>query len=129
MKIVADTNTFLAVALHEPERDFLIRHTRGYDLVAPEILPFEIGKALTAMMKKRILKAEEVINSWDMVKRIPVELLHIDIRSALQIGVKFNLYAYDAYFLECANRFRCPLLTLDLGMRRIAREVGITILE
>ena len=98
-------------------------------MVAPEILPFEIGKALTAMMKKRILKAEEVINSWDMVKRIPVELLHIDIRSALQIGVKFNLYAYDAYFLECANRFRCPLLTLDLGMRRIAREVGITILE
>jgi hypothetical protein len=32
-------------------------------------------------------------------------------------------------FLECALNLRSPLLTLDLGMKKVAREIGITILE
>ncbi|HLA28242.1 MAG TPA: hypothetical protein VJZ49_10150, partial [Syntrophales bacterium] len=63
MKIVADTNTFIAVALNEPEKDMIIRITEGHDLVAPEVLPFEIGNALTAMMKRNALKADEVISA------------------------------------------------------------------
>ena len=129
MKIIADTNTFIAVALNEPEKDLIIRLTEGCELVAPEALPFEIGNALTAMMKKSVLQADEVASSWEIVQHIPVDLRHIDIKSALKIAIKFNIYAYDAYFLECADSLRSPLLTLDRGMKRIAREIGITILE
>lgn len=129
MKIVADTNTFIAVALNEPEKDLIIRLTEGCDLVAPEILPFEIGNALTAMMKKSIMQADEVVSSWEIVQLIPVDLRRIDIKSALKIATKFNIYAYDAYFLECADSLRSPLLTLDRGMKIIARKIGITILE
>jgi predicted nucleic acid-binding protein len=129
MKIVADTNTFIAVALNEPEKDLIIRLTEGCDLVAPEVLPFEIGNALTAMLKKSTLQAEEVISSWEIVEHIPVDLRRINIKSALKIATEFNIYAYDAYFLECAGSLRSPLLTLDRGMKRIAREMGITILE
>jgi predicted nucleic acid-binding protein len=129
MKIIADTNTFIAVALNEPEKDLIIRLTEGCELVAPEVLPFEIGNALTAMMKKSVLQADEVASSWEIVQHIPVDLRHIDIKSALKIATKFNIYAYDAYFLECADSLRSPLLTLDLGMKRISREIGITILE
>jgi hypothetical protein len=50
MKIIADTNTFIAVALNEPEKDKIIRLTDGHDLIAPDVLPFEIGNALTAMI-------------------------------------------------------------------------------
>lgn len=129
MKIIADTNTFIAVALNEPEKDLIIQLTEGCELVAPEVLPFEIGNALTVMMKKNVLQADEVASSWEIVQHIPVDLRHIDIKSALKIATKFNIYAYDAYFLECAGSLRSPLLTLDRGMKRIAREIGITILE
>ncbi len=129
MKIIADTNIFIAVALNEPEKSRIIRLTEGHDLIAPDILPFEIGNALTAMMKKTALKKEEVLVVWELVQQIPVDLRHTDIQSALKIAIKFNLYAYDAYFLECAFNLRSPLLTLDFGMQRVAREIGITILE
>jgi predicted nucleic acid-binding protein len=129
MKIIADTNTFIAVAINAPEKDRIIRLTEGYDLIAPDVLPFEIGNALTAMMKKNALKKEEVASTWEVVQQIPVDLRHTDIKSALDIAIRFNIYAYDAYFLECADNLRSPLLTLDLGMQRIAREIGITILE
>ncbi len=51
MKTMADTNTSIAVALNEPEKDRIIRLAEGHDLIAPDVLPFEIGNALTAMMK------------------------------------------------------------------------------
>jgi len=129
MKIIADTNTFITVALNEPEKIRIIQLSEGHDLIAPDVLPFEIGNALTAMMKKNTLKKEEVASVWEIVQQIPVDLRHTDIKAALNIAVKYNIYAYDAYFLECADNLRSPLLTLDLGMQRIAREIGITILE
>ena len=129
MRIIADTNIFIAVALNEPEKDKIIRLTEGHDLIAPDVLPFEIGNALTAMLKKNALQKEEVVSAWEIVQQIPVDLRPTDITSALRIAIQFNLYAYDAYFLVCAEYLRSPLLTLDLGMQRAAREIGIPILE
>jgi predicted nucleic acid-binding protein len=129
MKIIADTNTFIAVALNEPEKAKIIQLTEGHELIAPDVLPFEIGNALTAMMKKNTLRKEEVESAWEIVQQIPVDLRHTDIKSALSIAIKFNLYAYDAYFLKCAENLHSPLLTLDHGMQRVAQEMGITILE
>ena len=129
MRIVADTSTFLAVALNEPEKNSIVRLTGSCDLVSPEVLPFEIGNALTAMLKKGSLQADEVASSWEIVQRIPVDLRSINMEAALKIATEFNIYAYDAYFLECADRLRSPILTLDRGMKRIAREMGIAILE
>jgi predicted nucleic acid-binding protein len=119
----------IAVALNEPEKDRIIQLTEGHDLIAPDVLPFEIGNALTAMMKKNSLRKEEVASVWEIVQQIPVDLRNTDIKSALRIAIKFNIYAYDAYFLKCAENLRSPLLTLDINMKRVAREIGITILE
>jgi len=129
MKIVADTNTFLAVALNEPEKNLIIKLTEGCSLIAPAVLPFEIGNALSAMAKRRLLGSKELIAAWEMVQRIPVELRQVDVRSALEIALKFNIDAYDAYFLECAASTRSSLITLDRAMRKTASTMGITLLE
>ena len=129
MKIIADTNTFLAVALDEPEKSQIVRVTTGHDLVAPEVLPFEIGNALTAMLKKGAISPEEVPAAWDAVDAIPVDLRCLDMRAALELAVRFGIYAYDAYFLECALSLRLPLLTLDRSMKHVARELSIPIVE
>jgi len=129
MKIITDTNIFIAVALNEPEKNRIIQLTEGHDIIAPDVLPFEIGNALTAMMKKNTLKKDEVTSAWEALQNIPVDLRRTDIKSALQISINYNIYAYDAYFLECAVNLRSPLLTLDLGMQRVAREIGIAFLE
>ncbi len=129
MKIIADTNAFIAAALNEPEKDMIISLTEGHDLVAPEVLPFEIGNALTAMMRRNVLEVDEVILAWDMIQQIPVDLRRIEIRAALDIATQYNIYAYDAYFLQCALNLRSPLLTLDRQMKGIAQKIGIQILE
>ncbi len=129
MKIVADTNTFLAVALEEPEKANIIQLTKGHDLVAPEVLPFEIGNALAAMLKKHKLNTDQMISVWNTVQTIPVEYFRVDILAALELTARCNIYAYDAYFLECAIRLRCPLLTLDRRLKVVAENNDVKIQE
>ena len=129
MKVIADTNVFIAVALNEPEKARIVRLTKDHDLAAPDVLPFEIGNALSAMLKRRTLNFEEVMAAWDSVNDIPVELCTIDIRFALEVASQKKIYAYDAYFIVCAMQARVPLLTLDRGLEQVARELHVTILE
>lgn len=129
MKIVADTNTFLAVALNEPERDWLIDISDGHDLTAPAVLPYEIGNALSSLVRREVIPSRQLEAVWNAAISIPVELASIDTRAALLLAGRFRIYAYDAYFLQCSLETKCPLLTLDQGMKRIAKELSIRLVE
>lgn len=129
MKIIADTSVFMAVVLNEPEKGSIVRLTKGNVLVAPEVLPYEICNALSAMGKRKRLARKEQSDAWKMAQRIPVTLRSVDMQQSLEIAIKHNICAYDAFFLECAANSRSPLLTLDRAMQRIADNMGITVLE
>jgi len=129
MNIVADTNIFLAVALSEPEKSRIVELTYGASILAPEILPYEIGNALSAMVKRNKLGDSEALKVERLTGRIPVRLVGVDVRESLQIALEHRIYAYAAYFLQCARRLGSPLLTLDQRMKQVAGELGIELLE
>ena len=129
MDIVADTNIFLAIALDEPEKERIIEVTEGCRVHAPEILPYEIGNALSAMVKRRQIPQDDVQTVFEITQEIPVSLAKIGIKQALSIAIANNIYAYDAYFLQCALMLNCPLLTLDQKLKDVAQVIHITVLE
>ena len=129
MNIISDTNIFLAVALDEPERSRIIQLSAGMDANAPEILPYELGNALSAMIKRKKITQAEALSAYTAVSTIPVRLLSVDVQESLRLAIEFNIYACDAYFLQCAKATSYPLLTLDKQMRKIATELHIDILE
>ena len=129
MNIIADTNIFLAVVLDEPEKQIIIELTAEVNAISPEILPYEIGNALSAMIKRKQLTEEEALNAQATASKIPVRLVNVDILSALKLAIEFNIYAYDAYFLQCAKSMSCPLLTLDKKMKQVAKILNIQVLE
>ena len=110
MNIVADTNIFLAVALNEPEKDSIIQLTAGMVTIAPEILPYEIGNALTAMVKRKQITPNEAMSALGIANKIPVRLAQVDILQALKLALDFNIYAYDAYFCIVQKHHRVPSL-------------------
>ena len=129
MNIISDTNIFLAVALNEPEKNRIIQLSAGTEANAPEILPYELGNALSAMIKRKKIARVEALSAYTAASRIPVRLLSVDVQESLRLAIEFNIYAYDAYFLQCAKATSYPLLTLDKKMRNIATELHINILE
>jgi predicted nucleic acid-binding protein len=129
MNIIADTNIFLAVALDEPEKQLIIEFTAEVDAVSPEILPYEIGNALSAMIKRKQLTPKEALYAEVAANKIPVRLIGVDIQSALKIAIEHNIYAYDAYFLQSAKLMSYPLLTLDKNMKQVAKKLNIEVME
>jgi len=129
MNIISDTNIFLAVALDEPEKDNIIRLTSDTSAISPEILFYEVGNALTAMVKRKQLTNSEALSAFVAVSLIPVRLVSVDIEQALRLAIQYNIYAYDGYFLQCAIHLSCPLMTLDKRMKKVASELKIEVLE
>ena len=129
MNMVADTNIFLSVALNEPERSRIIGLTTDASISAPEILPYEVGNALSAMIKRKKLTAVEALEVYKAVSLVPVRLVSVDIQVCLKIVGEHGVCAYDAYFLQCARAYSLPLLTLDRRMKQVAEDIGIQVLE
>lgn len=129
MEIVADASAFLAVVLDESNRDWIINKTLEGKIISPEILPYEIGNALIAVRKKGRLTDREVINAYDISQRIAVKLVPVRIHDALKIATRFNIYAYDAYYLQCCIENKLPLISLDDRMCGVARNLNIKVVE
>lgn len=129
MNIVSDTNIFLAVALNEPEKENIIQLTSKTHAISPEILPYEVGNALSAMVKQKQLKRNEALSAFEAVNSISVRLVAVDIPQALELALEHNIYAYDAYFLQCARQLSCPLITLDKRMKQVAYNINIEVVE
>jgi len=129
MTLVSDTNVFLAVVMNEPEKERIIQLTSGSNVIAPEILPYEIGNALSAMHKRRQITNKEAMSAQRATNNIPVRLVAVDIQKALRLAMEFKIYAYDAYFLQCAKSLSSPLITLDTRMKQVASKLNIDVLE
>ena len=129
MDIVIDASAILAVIVGEPERDRIVEITGGHNLVGPGSIPWEIGNAFSSMLKQHRVNIEEVEQGLSIFQSIAIRYLTVDWKNALSIAHIANLYAYDAYFLDCAARHAAPLLTLDRPLKRAAEKIGVHVLE
>ncbi len=129
METVADASTFLAVVLTENDRDWIIHKTAGRIIISPDVLPYEIGNALISMKRKGRLNEREILRAFDLSQRIAVRLVSVKIHEAMKIALRFNIYAYDAYYLQCCIENKLPLISLDNHMCDIAGNLEIKVVE
>lgn len=129
MDIVTDTCVLIAVILNEPEKAAIVKATAGYNLVGPGSIRWEIGNAFSAMLKKNRLSLQAAKKSLAIFDVIPIRYLGVDFVQALKLADDYNIYAYDAYFLDCALRHNKPLMTLDKRLAKCARAIGIDVWE
>jgi len=127
--LVADTSTVIAVIANEPEKPLLIAKTQGYDLIAPRSLYWEIDNAFSAMIKRGRITLEQAKTAIEIYEQIPINLVEVDLKQALEIVDKHKVYAYDAYMIACALNRNCPLLTLGGGLAYAAKAAGIEVWE
>ena len=129
MEIIIDTSALLAVLCEQPEKTMLVQLTKGATLVAPLSLHWEIGNALSAMFKRRTIELETAKKVLAVYGAIPVRLLDIPLRQAVELSKQLDIYAYDAYFIACALNQKAPILTLDRELRDRAKSLKLSVLE
>ena len=129
MNLVVDTSVILAVLTSEPERASIVKLTRDTDLIAPVSVHWEVGNALSAMIKRKRLSLSEAQSAILSYGKIPIRFIEVGLKESLAIASKHSLYAYDAYVIACAQSERCRLISLDAALLQAATASGVTIVE
>jgi predicted nucleic acid-binding protein len=129
MLLVVDTSVILAVVLNEPTKSELVRLTSGAELVAPLSLDWEVGNALSAMLKRKRITLPEALQALLEYQKIPIRFLDVPLDDTVRVVNQHQIYAYDAYFIVCARQQSCALITLDGGLQTAARAAQISLVE
>ena len=128
MNITVDTSVLLAVCTKEPSKPKLVELTAGHHLLVPALVHWEVGNALSAMLKRDRISGEQAQACIVAYQQIPLTKIEVDLATAVQLDERFRMYAYDAYLLTCALAERTPLLTLDRALMAAAKQLNVQVL-
>ena len=129
MEVVIDASVLIAVITNEDEKEKLVALTTDAELIAPLSVHWEIGNAFSSLLKRKRVTLKEALQAIDIYLQIPVRFVEVELTESLELASELDLYAYDAYLLQCALKYRLPLLTLDHRLTLAAKEKRIQVLE
>jgi predicted nucleic acid-binding protein len=129
MTLVVDASILLAVLTSEPERPKVIELTKDADLIAPASVHWEVGNALSSMLKRgrmTLVQAESVLKNYE---KIPIRFVEVSLHEAIRISADRKIYAYDAFLIACARDQRCKMISLDKALLQASKDSGIQVVE
>ncbi len=97
----------------------------------PALWWYELTNALTAARRRQRLTEADVVQLIDLYRRLPLSTDGAPPASTVSrihaLAWEYGLSAYDAAYLELAQRHGCGLATLDRDLASAARSSGITV--
>jgi predicted nucleic acid-binding protein len=129
MEVVVDASVLIAVITNEGEKEKLVAITNEAELIAPLSVYWEVGNAFSSLLKRKRVTIDEALQAIEIYLQIPVRFVEVELADSLELANEFGLYAYDAYLLRCAEKYRLPLLTLDNRLVQAAKDKKIQVLE
>jgi predicted nucleic acid-binding protein len=67
--------------------------------------------------------------SLGIYRKIHIDFVEVELEESLNIAQQLNIYAYDAYLIRCALKYKAPLISLDRRLRGYAQQMNINVLE
>ena len=130
MAFVVDTSVVIAWFIKDQSTAYTNRlreRTRREALHAPAVLPLEIVNAVWQLQKRRRLsehQVDEIIAKSTRLK-INIHTEPVPMQSLLTVSRHQDLAAYDASFIELAQRLGLPLAAKDKVLLAAARRAGV----
>jgi predicted nucleic acid-binding protein len=134
---VLDASVALAWVLDKPVSDYAVavaaKLRSGQRGFVPALWHLEIANGLAMAERRQDLTSNDVAEALDQleltaIKSLDTESGFLSSRAALANARSFQLTAYDAVYLELAQREGLPLATLDKSLRAAAARAGVKML-
>ncbi len=127
-ELVIDASCILEFLLNQTNKDSVVKTVGSARLVAPSCLPFEIGNALSKLIKRKLISIYDGVSVYHEFARIPMRMMELDIPNAIVIAGETESYAYDSYYISLAKQLSLPLYTMDGTMKTNAVSRGVACL-
>lgn len=126
MNLVVDASVAAKWLFEEPDtaraRNLLLGSKEGrLKLLAPEILPVEIGSFLWKRVVRGALEAEEALSHYARFGRVCPALVRISslAQPALKLALVHRHSIYDSLYVALAASARCDFVTADEKLLRV----------
>jgi predicted nucleic acid-binding protein len=122
MTVVIDASTAVSALVDTgDESRWAVSVLAQGDLVAPHLLPVEIGASLRGLVLGQQIRSEQAREALENAVDWEIELYPFDGLQGRVWELRDNLTPYDAWYVALAEHHDAPLATLD---RRLAAATG-----
>jgi len=98
--------------------------------VAPSLWWFEMRNIFISNERRGRLDGEKTSRALALLSDLPIQLDHApDSAALLELARRHRLTAYDAAYLELAQRLNLPLASLDQELCAAATAVGVELIR
>ena len=129
MPFVVDASVSIALVIGDevsPEADAARQRMLWDDALAPSHWWFEVRNVVLMNERKGRLTRDRAEGALTFLRLQPVSLDHdADEVRLLDLARAHKLTAYDAAYLEVAQRLAIPLASHDRALNRAARAIGV----
>jgi predicted nucleic acid-binding protein len=99
------------------------------EMAVPALWNYEICNLIRSALRRKRMNEPDASEALDLMYHIPRQTFdHHDSlfrKRLMTLAVRFDLSAYDAAYLELADRLQCPLHTNDKHLRTSANALGL----
>jgi predicted nucleic acid-binding protein len=122
-RLVVDASLCAAWILpdeHSPEADRILNEALepgGPTLYAPVLWSYEMLNLLKSALKRNRIDKPDAEKAVKLLNQVPIQLISPgdaeNARRIFEMACRYDLSAYDASYLELADRLGCPLKSDD----------------
>lgn len=116
---VIDASALAAIVFNEPSGAVVADLIRGCELVAPELLAYEMANVCLVKIRRRSAPRDILLAALAM-PGLRVETVTVDHRGLVPLAEATGLTIYDASYLWLARELGADLVTLDRELAVVA---------
>jgi predicted nucleic acid-binding protein len=120
---VVDSSALAAVLFQEAESALVLSRMAGLDLIAPQLLAYEIGNVATMKVRRDPSAAAWAEAGIRKFEELEIEFVAVRTRIMFDVAASHRLTAYDAAYLVLAAARGVTLITLDRQLASAAARV------
>ncbi|HUU03245.1 MAG TPA: type II toxin-antitoxin system VapC family toxin [Myxococcota bacterium] len=137
MELVLDCSLALAWTIPDEQSNaaegLFSRLDKESKLWIPALWWYELSNALTMAQRRGRLNDSDTLRLIELYRKLPLitdTLLGADAVFRFRVlAQRYNLSAYDAAYLELAQRRGVELATLDQDLKKAARKAGVSVFQ
>ena len=99
-------------------------------LAVPALWHYEMMNLLRSALRRKRLAPDDVSEAINALEQVPISLEDLPSgparRRMFHLAVQFDLSAYDAAYLELADRLKIRLVTCDAKLNAAAKQLGLS---
>lgn len=119
---IIDASALAAVLFREPEAEEIASRMRGFMLVSPALLPFEIASVCLKKIRRHPAQRSALLAAYRLLSRMEIIPTEVDLNEAIALAERKKLTVYDAAYLWLARKLGVELITLDQKLVEAAEE-------